>query len=205
MNGQLGDGTDTNKSIPTQIGTATNWKNIAAGANHSLATKTDGTLWAWGLGGSGQLGNGNFLNSLSPVQVGTATNWSEIAAGGHHSIAIKTDGTLWAWGNNYSGQLGDGTISNRTVPIQINCPAALGNSEFELEAYISLYPNPVQDILYIELDSEINSVEIYNLQGQKVKAATVKQINVNDLKTGAYLIKIQNQDNQIVTKKFVKL
>ncbi|MBK7959175.1 MAG: hypothetical protein IPK03_14420 [Bacteroidetes bacterium] len=46
--GQLGDGTTTNKSSSTQIGGSTNWINIAAGSYHSLGIKTDGTLWAWG-------------------------------------------------------------------------------------------------------------------------------------------------------------
>ena len=118
-NGQLGDGTTTNRNIPTQIGTDNNWLSIDAGTNHTLALKTDGTLWAWGANNSGQLGDATTTNKTTPVQIGTANTWQAIAAGGDHSLALKTDGTLWAWGANNSGQLGDATTTNKTTPVQI--------------------------------------------------------------------------------------
>ena len=117
--GQLGDGTNTNRNTPVQIGTATNWASISAGFYYSLAIKNDGTLWAWGYNTFGQLGIGNTTNQLSPVQVGTANNWASVSAGYQHSLAIKTDGTLWAWGYNNGGQLGDGTYTSRNTPEQI--------------------------------------------------------------------------------------
>lgn len=117
--GQLGDGTTTNKSSPTQVGTETNWSTISTGDSHTVAIKTDGTLWAWGSNGYGQLGNGTTTQQYSPIQIGTATNWSVVAAGQFHTVAIKTDGTLWAWGWNLSGQLGDGTTADKSSPIQI--------------------------------------------------------------------------------------
>jgi alpha-tubulin suppressor-like RCC1 family protein len=117
--GQLGDGTTTNKSFPTQVGTATNWSIISAGDSHTVAIKTDGTLWAWGSNTYGQLGNGTTTAQYSPIQIGTATNWSAVAAGQFHTLAIKTDGTLWAWGWNLSGQLGDGTTDDKSSPIKI--------------------------------------------------------------------------------------
>lgn len=125
--GALGDGctasTCAAKTVPTQIGTATNWAAVAAGAAHVIALKTDGTLWAWGDNAYGQMGNGAntpTLNSV-PVQIGTATNWRTIAAGDLHSLAIKTDGTLWAWGSNANGQLGIscGGCTAANVPTQV--------------------------------------------------------------------------------------
>jgi alpha-tubulin suppressor-like RCC1 family protein len=66
---------------------------------HSLARKTDGTLWAWGAGGGGRLGDNTIISKSSPVQI-PGTAWNDISAGnnGSHSLARKTDGTLWAWG-----------------------------------------------------------------------------------------------------------
>lgn len=116
--GQLGDGTTTAKTLPTQIGSATNWKTIVAGGNHNLALKFDGTLWAWGANTYGQFGDGTITDKALPTQIGTATDWSAIAGHGH-TLALKTDGTLWAWGFNAYGQLGDGTIIDKTVPTQI--------------------------------------------------------------------------------------
>lgn len=104
--GQLGLGDRDNRLVPTQLGTDTNWQSIEIGhASHSLAVKTDGTLWAWGYGASGQLGNGTTLRT-TPTQVGNETNWKSISTGSNHSFAIKTDGTLWVWGRNANGELG---------------------------------------------------------------------------------------------------
>jgi alpha-tubulin suppressor-like RCC1 family protein len=57
--GQLGDSTTTARYSPTQIGADTDWVSIGVGEElHTLALKTDGTLWGWGGNGSGQLGDG---------------------------------------------------------------------------------------------------------------------------------------------------
>ena len=115
--GQLGDGTITERSSPVQI-PGTSWNDITGGSQHSLARKTDGTLWSWGYNVYGQLGDGTRTYRSSPVQI-PGTSWNNVAGGSSHSLARKTDGTLWAWGVNEFGQLGDGTKTYRSSPIQI--------------------------------------------------------------------------------------
>lgn len=126
--GELGDGTTQTKRIPGKIGTDNNWQAISAGSSnggfsgHSLAIKTDGTLWAWGSDASGQIGNGSIItgNQLNPTQIQIPGGpWQSVSAGDEHSLAIKMDGTLWAWGSNADGQLGDGTTSNKTSPFSV--------------------------------------------------------------------------------------
>ncbi len=106
------------KNNPVQIGSATNWSSVNACLAHSLAIKTDGTLWAWGLNNNSQLGDGTNTNSNIPIKIGTDTDWKEITGGTYHSLAIKTNGTLWGWG--YGGPddflLGSGFPS--IVPVQ---------------------------------------------------------------------------------------
>ena len=120
---QLGiSSTDTNAHpSPVQIGTDANWLSVAAGGVHTIALKTDGTLWAWGDNRYGQLGIGSAETNTqpSPVQIGTDTDWATIAVGGFNSFALKTDGTLWAWGRNNYGQLGDGTTLDQIAPVKI--------------------------------------------------------------------------------------
>ena len=118
--GQLGDSTIVDKSSPVQIGALTTWSKIAAGSNHSMAIKTDGTMWLWGMNNNyGHLGDETRTNKSSPIQIGALTTWSLIAGGGYHSMAIKTDGTMWLWGRNTYGQLGDNTTVFRSSPVQI--------------------------------------------------------------------------------------
>jgi alpha-tubulin suppressor-like RCC1 family protein len=118
--GELFDGTTTNKSIPTQVGTATNWQKISAGFDFSLAIKTDGTLWGCGFNTYGQVGIGTTTSVLTPTQIGNATNWQSVSASpGGFTAAIKSNGTLWTWGKNNYGQMGDGTTVNKNVPTQI--------------------------------------------------------------------------------------
>ena len=68
---------------------------------------------------------------------------------------------------------------------------------------VALYPNPVRDILNIEIENDIQSIEIYNIQGQKVLSSNQKQINVSDLAAGMYMVRIQDVDNNIATEKIV--
>ncbi len=56
--GQVGDGSTTDRHLATRIGTDTDWRGVAAGWYHSLAIKSDGSLWAWGDNRYGQLGDG---------------------------------------------------------------------------------------------------------------------------------------------------
>ena len=118
--GQLGDGTYLNKSTPTQIGTD-NWTAIADGADfaeHSVAIRSDGKLFAWGRNFNGQLGDGTNTDNITLTQIGT-NNWTAASTGTFFTLAIRSDGKLFAWGNNSMGELGDGTNTNRNIPTQI--------------------------------------------------------------------------------------
>jgi alpha-tubulin suppressor-like RCC1 family protein len=115
--GELGQNNRVNQSSPVQI-PGTTWSSIAGGGNHSLATKTDGTLWAWGSGFNGRLGQNNTTQYSSPVQI-PGTTWSSISGGNAHSVATKTDGTLWTWGINQRGQLGQGDRTQYSSPVQV--------------------------------------------------------------------------------------
>jgi alpha-tubulin suppressor-like RCC1 family protein len=74
---------------PTQVGTHT-WKEISAGSGHSLAIRSDDTLWAWGDNRDGQLGDGTTISKSTPVQIGSG-KWLTVSAGSTHSLAIMKD------------------------------------------------------------------------------------------------------------------
>jgi len=135
--GALGLGDKINRSSPVQVGALTNWATLATGYAHSLCTKTDGTLWAWGNNYDGRLGlgfSGPGTYRSSPVQVGSLTNWSKPTCGKTFSACVKTDGTLWSWGSNgTSGSLGLNDNIDRSSPVQVGALtnwATLGTSYF---------------------------------------------------------------------------
>ncbi len=76
-------------SSPVQI-PGTTWSTIDGGGNGGyIATKTDGTLWAWGVGSDGHLAQNNQTNYSSPIQI-PGTTWEQFDTNGMSASAIKT-------------------------------------------------------------------------------------------------------------------
>jgi alpha-tubulin suppressor-like RCC1 family protein len=99
---QLGNGTpDDLNPTPTEVLDLTDIIAISAGYNHSMALKSDGTVWTWGDNDYGQLGDNSTNGSSVPLQVPNLTNVIVIASGSYHSMALKSDGTVWVWGSYF--------------------------------------------------------------------------------------------------------
>ena len=127
------------------MGSLTNWQSVVGSggassiAGGTAATKTDGTLWTWGLNGNGQLGLGDVVNRSSPVQVGLLTNWRSVSSGSNQTAATKTDGTLWTWGYNFAGQLGIGSIVSQSSPTQVVSLTNWKQASAGAQALVALY------------------------------------------------------------------
>lgn len=102
----VGDGTQTHRPSPVSV-PLSNVTAIAA-AGHSLALKSDGTVWAWGEGIA--LGDGTGTRSAVPVQV-SISNVVAIDAGDSFSLALKDDGTVWIFGVYTYSQSGSSQLS----------------------------------------------------------------------------------------------
>ena len=107
--------------------------SIWGGARETVALRSDGTVWDWGMndcklgtGPCGKLGDGTSTERHIPVQVhgpgnvGYLHSVIAIMGGEHDNYALKSDGTVWAWGGNFVGQLGDGSYTNSVTPVQVS-------------------------------------------------------------------------------------
>ena len=122
-------------TTPTQVGSATNWTQIATMGNRysnssavSIGIQSNGTIWSTGTSATGALGQGATTSLTSFTQIGSGTTWAQVAcgcAGGtstadtSYTLAVQTNGTLWGWGDNSAYQLGNGTTTPSTTPVQI--------------------------------------------------------------------------------------
>ena len=124
--GQLGDGTTTEKYNPAQIRDAAEYRLPAPGDMHTCALRqNDSRLFCWGNNEQGQLGDGTTKNKYDPTQINDSADYVSISAGQYHTCAIRqNDSRVLCWGANSYGQLGDGTTDQRTNPAPINDTAA---------------------------------------------------------------------------------
>lgn len=120
--GQIGDGTDRDRSLPTAVtGLGSGLAELAAGYRHNCAASTDGLLArCWGNNFDGQLGNGAFTNKLVPVPVnGLTAGTQRVALGFQHSCAWSPARGTECWGDGTSGQLGDGLGTSAATPVRV--------------------------------------------------------------------------------------
>jgi alpha-tubulin suppressor-like RCC1 family protein len=124
-NGQLGDGSTTNSTVPVDVADLqTDITAMAAGSFHSCALTGGGGVKCWGLNSSGQLGYGATPQPGGSVPVpvdvsGLASGITAIAGGGFHTCVLTSGGGVKCWGDNQAGQLGDGTTTNSGVPVDV--------------------------------------------------------------------------------------
>ena len=102
---------------------------------------------------------------------------------------------------NEAGWSKDNSASYNTF-----CSRALSVDQNQLKEFISVYPNPVNSILNIEVNNQIKieKIQLFNIVGKLVKEEKeVNQLSVNQLVKGMYLLKITT-DKGVLTQKILK-
>lgn len=141
--GETGQGNENVLTTLTQVGTATNWSKVSAGVKgwHTLAVKTDGTLWAWGENDGGGYGIDYDASTTSIRTIvyydypnGIIQDYTEVRSyyddDYNHTVypdpfpfdyATKTYTVNIVYGYDKvgAGALGDGTSTNRLTPVKI--------------------------------------------------------------------------------------
>lgn len=83
--------------------------------------------------------------------------------------------------------------------------AALGSDDFQITSLISVYPNPVQNIVAIQSKKELARIELYTITGQKIPINVIdNNMDMSRLSTGLYVLKATTIDGDAIVKKIIK-
>lgn len=75
------------------------------------------------------------------------------------------------------------------------------------ESKISVYPNPAENVLYVDSTDNIQSVKVYNTTGSivlSVNSLNGNSIDVSGLPSGMYVVRVQTEGNNYTQKVFKK-
>lgn len=78
----------------------------------------------------------------------------------------------------------------------------LNTNDFN-DLVFSMYPNPAFDRITVEMDTEVKSIEIYSIHGQKVQTSNTKSVVLNNLAAGVYFVKVEDVSGLNSTKKLI--
>lgn len=118
-NGQLGDGTRTDRADPVPVETEMRFGSVTAGLSHTCALDGAGRAWCWGRNISGQLGDGSREDRPTPRPTPGSVRLQRIVAGWNHTCGLAAGGGVVCWGLNDQGQLGDGSRVDRLAPATV--------------------------------------------------------------------------------------
>ncbi len=104
------------------------------------------------------------------------------------------------WEENRTGA----TDGVRTYIQNYDIAEYLSAAQVKDHSKVTVYPNPVSEILYVSSEKEVRSVELYDTTGRKILNKTGKQINVQSLSKGVYLVKITLADGSVTNEKIIK-
>ncbi|HKU61759.1 MAG TPA: hypothetical protein VJQ44_11120 [Gemmatimonadales bacterium] len=112
--GELGDGTTTDRLIPVPVGGALRFRQVSAGFFSTCAVTTTYRAYCWGDNTYAQLGDGTTSPRLRPAAVAGGRQFRRVETFLQHTCAVTYPGDkAFCWGNNTVGELG---IGNNTGP-----------------------------------------------------------------------------------------
>lgn len=174
----------------------------------SIALQTDGKIIA---GGQKAVVQTTQLNSLArfntdgtqdnSFDVGTDVSGETNSGSYILSLGIQTDGKVLVGGRflTYNGV-------NTPMLVRLEGGTALSTDNVETSQAL-LYPNPVQDLLHIQMSQNTNlkAIGVYDLTGKRMLQNHDRNlIDVHTLNSGMYIVKVQTANDESVSMKFIK-
>ena len=173
----------------------------------SVSLSSAGTIVA--IGASGNNGNGYlsghtrlYMNQSGTwVQIGQDIDGETVGDGSGSSVSLSSAVTIvaiGAYGN-------DGNIDGSGQVRVYDLSAVLSTESFNVD-YFSYYPNPVKDVLNLNLNPDLvlKQVNIYNNLGQYLYSTKSIAINTSNLASGFYFIEVETDQGKSSKKIIVE-
>ncbi|WP_458628941.1 leucine-rich repeat domain-containing protein [Winogradskyella sp. PC D3.3] len=138
--------------------------------------------------------NENELTSLNIANTNNANMLHMFANDNPNLSCIQVDDVAYSAAN--------WTNIDPIVNFSTNC-RGLSVGDF-MKNTVSIYPNPTTSVLNIKMDSNLKRATIYSTLGAIVLETTSKTIATANLKSGFYLIRIEDENGNIATNRFIK-
>jgi Regulator of chromosome condensation (RCC1) repeat len=118
-NGQLGNSSVSNSSVPVAVSGLSGAIDISAGGYHSCAVMATGAVKCWGRNNTGQIGDGTLNQRNQPADVLAVSGAVAIALGESHSCALINNGQVKCWGFGAYGALGHGSATGSSTRVDV--------------------------------------------------------------------------------------
>ena len=189
----------------TDMGAISSYEFTNISADHSISAtfeeKTTTTTYTI----TATAGSNGTITPSGTVTVneGEDQSFTITANSGYHIVSVLVDGA-----DDVTNSLVEGvyTFTNVVTNHIINATFEITTNIAENISEVSIYPNPVSEILSIELTEQINSIEIVSMNGQIIDKIDVNgnayNYNVNNITAGNYFVNIYI-DNRMITRKFI--
>jgi alpha-tubulin suppressor-like RCC1 family protein len=108
--GELGDGTTTDRAAPVAVVGGLRFRQISAGVTVTCGVTPEFRAYCWGPNDRGEVGDGTTTARLVPTPVGGGHLFRQLDTGFEHVCGVSyPDNRLYCWGWNRDGQIGNGT------------------------------------------------------------------------------------------------
>lgn len=216
---------EINRSAPTDAGLNYGWRCYEGNSSYNLAGCPSSNTLTFPVseylhsGGRCSITGGYVYRGLTyPNLVGTylfgdvctqEIGYLKFENGSWNSTFESFSGNWVAFGEDINGELYVSSLGGNIFKIT----DSLLSIDENTQSSISIYPNPANTILNIDfpIDSlqDSTSIDIYDIQGKLIKSVlknnndTFTSVNISDLKSGFYILKIESEEGKKITQKFV--
>ncbi len=163
------------------------------------------------------------VTNSSKSMVGTANETAAISDTAYHAYRLVRTGTsvtAYIDGTEYltlddaalgtEGKIGMGSYNDKVFFDDFKEGEGEPSSVLSLQTPdFNIYPNPVSDMLHVDAKSEIHEISIQNVLGQQIiRSGNIRsntlELNISELKSGIYFIRVSGEDRSTAVRNFIK-